>query len=72
MKGKKLPAWAAEFDCDSWAQFSLKWNLANPAVNCILTETADPAHARDNLSAAYGRLPDEKERKRMAALVRSF
>ncbi|MEX2523588.1 MAG: aldo/keto reductase [Gammaproteobacteria bacterium] len=72
VKDKRLPDWAADFDCDSWAQFSLKWILANPAVNCVLTETANPEHARDNLSAAYGRLPDEQQRKRMAALIRSL
>jgi diketogulonate reductase-like aldo/keto reductase len=72
VKDRELPEWAAEFDCDSWAQFSLKWNLANPAVTCIITETADPAHARDNLSAGYGRLPTEPERRRMQELIRSF
>lgn len=72
VKDKKLPDWAADFDCESWAQFSLKWNLANPAVNCIITETTDPDHARDNLGAAYGRLPEEDHRKRMAALIRSL
>jgi diketogulonate reductase-like aldo/keto reductase len=69
IKGQALPPWAAEFDCESWAQFSLKYILANPAVNCVLTETANPKHVLDNLGAAYGKLPDEATRKRMQALI---
>ena len=72
VNGKSLPAWAAEFDCDSWAQFSIKYILANPAVNCVLTETNKTHHAVDNLSAGFGRLPDEKTRARMLALMQSF
>ena len=70
--GKELPAWAADFDCESWAQFSLKWILANPIVNCTLTETSKVHHAVDNLSAGLGRLPDEDQRKRMQAFMRSI
>lgn len=65
VEGHELPAWAAEFDCASWAQFSLKYILAHPAVTCVLTETANPKHAIDNLGAGIGRLPDEAMRKRM-------
>jgi diketogulonate reductase-like aldo/keto reductase len=70
--GKDLPEWAADFDCQSWAQFSLKWILANPQVNCTLTETTKLHHAVDNLSAGLGRLPDEQERSRMQALMQSI
>jgi len=69
IKGQALPPWAAEFDCETWAQFSLKYILANPAVNCVLTETANPKHVLDNLGAGYGKLPDEATRKRMQALI---
>ena len=67
-----LPEWAADFDCNSWAQFSLKWILANPIVNCTLTETTKVQHAVDNLSAGLGRLPDAAERARMQAFMRSI
>ena len=70
--GKALPEWAADFDCQSWAQFSLKWILGNPQVNCTLAETTKLHHAVDNLSAGLGRLPDERERSRMQALMRSI
>ncbi|HEV2095411.1 MAG TPA: aldo/keto reductase, partial [Chthoniobacterales bacterium] len=29
VRSKPLPGWAAEFDCSSWAQFLLKWIIAN-------------------------------------------
>ncbi len=65
VSGHELPEWAAEFDCDSWAQFSLKYILSNPAVNCVLTETSNPKHVIDNLGAGFGVMPDEKTRSRM-------
>ena len=64
-----LPDWAAEFDCRSWAQFSLKYILAHNAVTCILTETTKAEHMHDNLQAAFGRLPDAAMKKRMRDLI---
>ena len=72
VREQELPEWAADFDCDSWAQFSLKYILANPAVNCVLTETSNPRHAIDNFGAGFGRLPDADERKRMEAVIRAL
>jgi diketogulonate reductase-like aldo/keto reductase len=72
VRGQALPDWAADFDCESWAQFSLKFILSHPAVNCVLTETANPVHARDNLGAGLGALPDEAMRQKMVKLLRSF
>lgn len=69
---RELPSWAADFDCASWAQFSLKFIIAHPAVNCVLTETSDPEHARDNLAAGYGRLPDAATREKMLAFVQGL
>ncbi len=60
-----LPEWATAFDCHSWAQFSLKYILSHPAVTCVLTETTNPKHLRENLGTAYGRFPDAKTRRRM-------
>lgn len=65
VRGHELPEWAAEFDCSSWAQFSLKFILSHPAVNTVLTETANPKHAVDNLGAGMGRLPDKAMREKM-------
>ena len=72
VRGRELPEWAAEFDCASWAQFSLKFILAHPAVTCVLTETANPAHAEDNIGAGFGRLPDERTRRRIVEYLREL
>lgn len=66
---RPVPAWATEFDCDSWAQFSLKYILPHPAITCVLTETSNPAHMVENARAAFGRMPDDAERKRMKAVI---
>jgi aryl-alcohol dehydrogenase-like predicted oxidoreductase len=65
VRGKPLPAWAAEFDCRSWAQFFLKYVIAHPAVTCAIPGTRRPAHVVDNLGAARGRLPDAALRRKM-------
>ncbi len=72
VRGQKLPGWAAEFDCESWAQFSLKFILAHPAVNCVITETSNPEHAIDNLAAGSGRLPDKETQQRMRKVIEGF
>lgn len=68
VKGKPLPDWAGEIDCTSWAQLMLKYIVSHPAVTCAIPGTASPAHARDNVAAGSGRLPDERQRRRMAEL----
>ena len=48
LEGKPLPPWAAEAGCTTWAQFSLKYILANPAVTCVLDRDQQPApHGRE-------------------------
>ncbi len=69
LQGKPLPEWAAEFDCRTWAQFSLKYILANPLLTCVLTETANPQHMVDNLVTALGPLPDAVARQRMREVI---
>jgi len=64
-----LPPWAAEFDCQTWSQFSLKYILANPAVTCVLTETTNPEHMEENARAAFGPAPDAAARQRMRQLI---
>ena len=72
VKGRPLPAWVVEFDCTSWAQLSIKYVLSHPAVTCVLTETANPAHLLDNLGGGFGRLPNAEERVKIRRLVQSF
>jgi diketogulonate reductase-like aldo/keto reductase len=72
ISAKPLPAWAAEFDCHSWAQFLLKWIVAHPAVTCVIPATNSPRHLEDNMGAGVGRLPDAKMRDQMASLFVGF
>jgi diketogulonate reductase-like aldo/keto reductase len=65
-RGKPLPAWARELGIASWAQYFLKWIIADPAVTCAIPATSKPQHMRDNLGAAHGALPDTATRDRMA------
>ena len=65
VKGKALPPWAAELGIASWAQFFLKWIVSHPAVTCAIPGTGNPKHMQDNLGAGAGKLPDEKERRKM-------
>ena len=69
VRGKPLPAWAAEIDCTSWAQVFLKFIVSHPAVTCVIPATARPEHMADNVKAGFGRMPDDKLRERMAAHV---
>ncbi|HEU5192367.1 MAG TPA: aldo/keto reductase [Methylomirabilota bacterium] len=70
VRGKPVPAWAAEIECDSWAQIFLKWILGNPAVTCVIPGTGKPEHLLDNMKAATGRLPDAAMRAQIAAALR--
>lgn len=69
VQGKKLPEWASEFDCASWAQFFLKYIVSHPAITCAVTGMARPEYVVDNLGAARGRLPDAAMRKRMEQFI---
>ncbi len=72
VKGRELPKWAQEFDCNSWAQFFLKFILAHPAVTCAIPATRNPDYLVDNMGAALGRLPDAAMRRRMVQHMRSL
>ena len=69
VQGKKLPDWASEFDCASWAQFFLKFIVSHPAITCAVPGMARPEYVVDNLGAARGRLPDAAMRKRMEQFI---
>jgi diketogulonate reductase-like aldo/keto reductase len=69
VQGKKLPDWANEFDCTSWAQFFLKYIVAHPAITCAVPGMARPEYVIDNLGAARGRLPDAAMRRRMEQFI---
>ncbi|MGI9258235.1 MAG: aldo/keto reductase [Gammaproteobacteria bacterium] len=64
-----LPDWAADIDCDSWAQVFLKFVVSNPSVTCVIPGTTDADHVVDNLGAARGRLPDAAMRRMMEQYI---
>ncbi len=64
-----LPPWATEIECTSWAQFVLKFIVSHPAVTCAIPATTRVDHVRENVSVAYGRMPDAAMRERMIAAV---
>jgi aryl-alcohol dehydrogenase-like predicted oxidoreductase len=69
VQGKKLPEWANEIDCQSWAQFFLKYIVSHPAITCAVPGMARPEYVVDNLGAARGRLPDVAMRRRMEQFI---
>jgi diketogulonate reductase-like aldo/keto reductase len=69
VRSKPLPDLATELDCRSWAQFFLKWIVANPAITCAIPATDKTGHLEDNMQGGIGRLPDPAMRRRMKELV---
>lgn len=65
VEGREVPAFARDAGITTWAAYFLKWVLANPAVTAVLPSTSDPAHARENIAALRGPLPEPDLRRRM-------
>jgi aryl-alcohol dehydrogenase-like predicted oxidoreductase len=72
LRGRPLPDWAADFDCESWAQFSLKYILGNPDVTCVLAATSNPRHMNDNAAAGSGRFPEPATRRRIEEYLQAL
>jgi aryl-alcohol dehydrogenase-like predicted oxidoreductase len=68
VRGKELPEWATGF-ANTWAQFFLKYLLADPRVTAVIPGTADAGHMTDNLGAMRGPLPNEEQRRQMVAFA---
>ncbi|GAB1487958.1 aldo/keto reductase [Opitutaceae bacterium] len=66
---RPLPDWATEFDCKSWGQFFLKYNVSHPAITVAIPGTTQPRNLVDNVQAARGRLPDAATRAKMEQLI---
>lgn len=62
---RPLPEWAAEIDCNSWAQVFLKYVVSHPAVTVAIPGTTNPEHLIDNVGASRGVLPNAAMRKRI-------
>jgi aryl-alcohol dehydrogenase-like predicted oxidoreductase len=72
VRDRPLPDWTAEFDCDSWGQFFLKFVVSHPAVTCAIPATSKLHHMQDNMGAGFGRLPDAAMRRRMISWFESL
>ncbi|MEH6419500.1 aldo/keto reductase [Pseudomonas sp. CGJS7] len=69
VKGKALPAWAAEVGAGSWAQLFLKFALSDPAATVVIPATSKPKNQTDNLKAGVGAMLDAKQREALIAAV---
>ena len=69
LRRHRLPDWAAEIDCASWAEVLLKFAISHPAVTCAIPATSRVDHLRENMRAGSGRMPDAELRRRIAAHV---
>ncbi|MFO7655077.1 MAG: aldo/keto reductase [Candidatus Krumholzibacteriia bacterium] len=69
VRGRPLPGWADEIDCETWSELFLKFILGHPAVTCPIPATGNPDHMRENMAAGHGRLPDAALREKMVAAL---
>jgi aryl-alcohol dehydrogenase-like predicted oxidoreductase len=72
VEGREVPAWAADFDAKTWAQFFLKFVVSNPDVTAVTPATSQAKNMLDNLGGGVGRLPNDEQRRRMIELVDSL
>jgi diketogulonate reductase-like aldo/keto reductase len=66
---RPLPAFAADLQCQSWAQLFVKYVVSHPAVTCVIPATSNVQHLEENMSAAHEPLPTDALR---AAIVRAW
>ena len=66
---RTLPAWTAELEITSWAQFLLKYSLSHPAATVAIPGMTKARHVDDNFGAARGPMPDAAQRRQMEELL---
>jgi len=71
VKGRPLPDWAREIDCENWSQFFLKFVVSHPAVTCAIPATSRIDHLLENIAVLRGRLPTPSMRAEMADYFRA-
>ena len=69
LKGRPLPAFAADLGTKSWAQLLLKFILSHPAAPSPIPATTRADHAQENVAAANGPMPDAAMRARILNTV---
>jgi aryl-alcohol dehydrogenase-like predicted oxidoreductase len=64
-----LPAWAAEFDATTYAQFFLKFCLSHPAITAVTPATSQAKNMIDNIGGGIGRIPTAAQREQIIRFV---
>nr|WP_306884930.1 aldo/keto reductase [Amorphus orientalis] len=72
LEGRPLPGFADEIGASTWAQVLLKFILAEPAVTVAIPATTKAEHARENVAAASGPLPDRAMRERIVTYLQEL
>ncbi len=63
---RELPGWAAELECRTMAQVTLKYIVSHPSVTCAIPGTYKMEYLLDNMGGGMGPMPDDAMRKTMA------
>jgi len=66
VRGRALPAWAAQYGATTWSELFLAFIVSHPAVSCVIPATRRLEHMRVNLRAGESRPFTEKERQELA------
>lgn len=72
VKGVRLPDWARDIGCAAWSQVFLKYVISHPAVTCVVPATSNPDHAKENMEALRGPLPDQALREEIIRFLSSL
>ncbi|MBM9500023.1 aldo/keto reductase [Leptospira sp. 201903071] len=62
VRGKDLPDYFKEWDCETFGHAFLKFILSHTAVTCAIPATSKLSHLKDNMKAGYGKIPEGKDR----------
>ena len=69
VKNQALPDWSRDFDINSWAQYFLKFILANRAVTNIIPATSKPKNMIDNIMGGYSPIPEKGLQDKMMEII---
>jgi len=61
----KLPGFAKELGCQSWAQYFLMFVASHPGVTVAIPATSKIDHMKENMAVLQLELPDTSVRNRM-------
>lgn len=71
-RGERLPGWAAEYGCTTWAEFLLKFIVSHPAITCAIPATTQLAHLQENMRAGQSPMPSAAARQQMARFIEAL